>query len=148
MKRTMKNIAFLLIVAVLLSMPAYAAERDPVMPCENNVLSQYACDLLVSSGNKLQVHFSVTAIEILDKIGALQIEIQRSSDGENWTTVKTYKYADYPSLMATGTAAYSSYVTYYGEYGYYYRAKVSFYGQEGLLLYGKTRYTNTVYLSN
>lgn len=129
-------------------MPVYAAERDQIMPCESNLLMRYTSYLFVPSGNEIQIWFEISGTQTLDRIGVLQIEVQRSSDGENWTTVQTYKSSDYANMLATSTSDYDSYVTYYGEYGYYYRAKVSIYGQKGLTIYGKSIYTGIIYLSN
>lgn len=148
MRKIINSLALLLAITVLLSMPAHAAEGSEIMPCESDVLSRYTSYLVVSSGNEIWVNFRVVATQTLDKIGALRIEIQRSSDGESWTTVTTYKYADYSSMMGTDTSVYSSYVTYYGEYGYYYRAKISFYGQKGFNLYSASSYSDVVYLGS
>ena len=128
-------------------MPVYAAENDQIMPCESEILSRYTSYLNVPSGNEIRICFVVMGTQSLDEIGALKIEIQRSSDGESWTTMETYECADYANMMATASRICGSYVTYYGEYGYYYRAKVTFWGQKGGAVYAPTIYTDTIYLA-
>ena len=147
MRKAINSLALLLAITVLLTMPVYAAENDQIMPCESEVLSRYTGYLSVSSGNEIKICFVVMGTQSLDKIGALIIEIQRSSDGESWTTVETYECADYANMMATTSYTCGSYVTHYGEYGYYYRAKVTFLGQKGNIVYTPTIYTDMIYLA-
>lgn len=148
MRKTIKILALLLVITMLWSIPVYAAESDAIMPCETDMLDMSGAELYVTSGNEIQIWFTVVGAQILDKIGALQIDVQRSSDRENWTTMQTYKCTNYTNMMASGTSGCTSYVTYYGEYGYYYRAKVNILGQKGLTFYTKTIYTASIYLGN
>lgn len=147
MSKTIKNLALLLVITMLLSTPVYAAESSQVMPCDSDILSQYNSSIYVPSENNIQIEFSVMGTRILDKIGAHKIEIQRSSDGEEWTTVETFDRADYANMLGINRFSYSSSVTYYGEYGYYYRAKVTFWGQKDGAVYTPTLYTDTIYLA-
>lgn len=148
MRKTIKSLSLLLVIAVLLAMPAHAAEGDWITPRESTVMSQYCGYLYVPSGNTVQAWFELVGTRILDRIGAARIDIEQSSNCLNWTTVQTYKYADYPNMMANNKGTYESYVTYYGEYGYYYRAKITIMGQKGFEIYTKAFYTEIIYLGN
>lgn len=131
MKKIIKSLALLLAIAVFLSTPVYATDSIPAIPRASMVLSQYSSYLHVPSGNEIQVWFDVIGTRTLDEIGVSYIEIQQSPDGQNWTTVKTYSYVDYSNMVITNSRDHCSYVTYYGTYGYYYRAIVTFYGLLG-----------------
>ena len=67
----------------------------------------------------------------MDKLGMSSITVQRSSDNQNWTDVKTYTKENNPSMVTSNKAHYETYVTYVGTAGYYYRAKIWFYAKKG-----------------
>ena len=148
MRKTIKSLALLLAIAVLLAMPVHAAEGNQITPRESTVMSQYCTYLYVPSGNTIQIWFELVGTRVLDRIGVLRVEIQRSFNGVAWTTMQTYEYTDYPTMMATDKLSHDSYVTHYGTYGYYYRAKVTIFGQKGSDIYTKTVYTDTIYLGS
>ena len=60
----------------------------------------------------------------MDELGAYEIKIQESTDGENWTTVKTFTPEDEPSMVAEDTYAHTGHVSYTGTVGRYYRARL------------------------
>lgn len=146
MRKTINILAVLLAVVVLLSPSAYAAGSDQITPYESSTLRQYTTFLYVPSGNEIQIWFDVIGTRILDKIGVLRIEVQQSSDGQNWTTVEAFRCTDYDNMIATNSQTCCSYVTYYGTYGYYYRAYVTIMGQKGTEISSRFIYTDTVYL--
>lgn len=45
--------------------------------------------------------------------------------------MKTYTKESYTNLVASNTVAHSSYITYTGTSGYYYRAYILFYAKKG-----------------
>ena len=67
----------------------------------------------------------------MDKLGMSSITVQRSSDNQNWTDVKTYTKETNTNLVASNTFNHEAYVTYVGTAGYYYRAKIWFYAKKG-----------------
>lgn len=146
MRKTINILAVLLAVVILLSPSAYAAGNDQVMPYESSTLRQYTTFLYVPSGNEIQVWFDITGTRVLDEIGVTRIEVQRSSNGQNWTTVEAFRCTDYDNMTATNEISHVSYVTYYGTYGYYYRAYVTIIGQKGSVLSSRSIYTDTIYL--
>ena len=147
MRKINKTLALLLVIAMLLSTPVYAAEKDQIMPCSSNILSHYNCSLYVPSENEIQIDFSVIGTRILDQIGVLKIEIQQSTDGESWTTIETFESEDHSNMIVDNRFNHHASITYYGEYGYYYRAKVTFWGKNDGAVYAPTIYTDMIYLA-
>lgn len=129
MKHFIKLICLVLIFAICSAIPAGAEE---VAPYASNYIGSYSAYLGAETSTSFQVWFSVTALREMDKLGVDFIDIERSSDGSNWTVVKTYDSSDYSNLMKTNTAYHSGHVTYYNKQsGYQYRAYVYFHAEEG-----------------
>lgn len=73
----------------------------------------------------MPVTVDVSGRGTMDEIGATKIYIFESSDGVNFTRVKTYRSTDYPEMLeADTTTYYDSPVIYPGKVGYYYYADV------------------------
>lgn len=144
MKRFVKVIAFCLVMAMLLATPAYAEE------IENRATAYFmssTASISKVSTAKFEVYFSVCAYEIMDELGASSIKIQRSLDGENWSTMKTFSKADYYSLLiCEDTALHAATVTYSGTAGYYYRAKITLYAKKGNGIGELVRYSSELLL--
>lgn len=129
MKRFTKAICLVLILALCLAIPVGAEE---IAPYASNYFGSYRAYLSGETSTSFQVCFTVTAVREMDKLGVDYIDIERSSDGVNWTTVKTYDSSDYSNLMTTNTGYHSGYVTYSNKQsGYQYRAYIEFYAKEG-----------------
>lgn len=95
----------------------------------SSFFSAYRAYCTKTSATKLTVSFSVVGVGILEEIGASRIRVQKSSDGSNWTTVKTFNKADYSNMTDTDTGAHGSTVSCTIVSGYYYRAIVEFYAK-------------------
>ena len=84
----------------------------------------------------------------MDKVGAKEIKIQRSSDNENWTTMATYTMDDYYStLIAEDIGVHAACVTYTGSSGYYYRAYYKLYAKDETGSGTWARYSSSIYIS-
>lgn len=128
MRRCIKLMCFVLVFIMCLAIPAGAEE---IAPYASNYFGSYNAYLSGETSTSFEVWFTVTALRRMDKLGVDYINIQRSSDGSNWTTVKTYDSDDYPSLMATDTSFHSGHVNYTNKQsGYQYRAYVKFYAKD------------------
>lgn len=130
MKRFTRSICVFLVTVMVLSMPTFAAETvgsraSDYFACN----SVYLCNI---SGNSFEAWFDVTAVGGMDILGAAFIKIQRSSDGVNWVTVKTYTMEDYPDLVDYNTVVHGTGISYTCLRGYYYRAYVQLYAKKGL----------------
>ena len=129
MKRFIKIICMVLVFSMCLAVPVGAAE---IAPYASNYFMSYRTYLSGETSTSFQVCFTVTAVREMDKLGVDYIDIERSSDGVNWTTVKTYDSSDYSDLMAEDTFFHAGQVTYSNKQsGYQYRAYIEFYAKEG-----------------
>ena len=142
MKRFTQVISLVLVLSMVLVIPAYAAEGN--VRASNHFLSR-SCYLNRTSGTSFQVCFDVVAVGQMQELGASEIKVQRSADGVNWTTVKTYNKSSYSNLIAYNTGEHGSNVTFINvSPGYYYRAYVEFYAKNsaGTAIYGS--YTSSL----
>lgn len=119
MKRFFRYISILLVAVMLLTIPAVAAE-----PRASNYIMRTTVYLKLVTGTQFRVWHEIIALGIMDELGASEIKVQESSDGENWSTVKTFTPTDDPSMVAKDTLGYADYVTYTGTKGLYYRARI------------------------
>lgn len=130
MKRFVKLMCLVMVFVMCMAIPAGAEE---IAPYASNYFMSYNAYLSGETSTSFEVWFSVTALRIMDKLGVEYIDILRSSDGSNWTVVKTYDSDDYSNLMATNTASHSGHVTYTNKKpGYQYKAYVQFYAKDGV----------------
>lgn len=147
MRRIMRTVALLLLFSTLLSSVSFAT--DAASPCSSAYLQSYTTHLSVVSGTtKLQISFHVSGTKILDEIGAKQINLQRSTDGESWTTMKIFWPSDYPRMLDTNTISYGSYVEYAVSKGFYYRAYIKIWGGKDGGGDSRYVYTNVIDLKN
>lgn len=128
MKQLIKFVSLLLVLTLVFAVPVSAAENTA--PYASNFFGSRNAYLWETSSTSFQVWFNVTAVGTMSELGVDYIEIERSSDGVNWSVVKTYSSDDYSNLIAYNTATHSSYVTYANrQSGYQYRAYVELYAK-------------------
>lgn len=131
MKRFTRAVCVILIVALMAAVPVYA--DDGIAPCSSSFFMRYDTYLYAVSSTttttRFQVVFDVTGTGIMDEIGVNYIEIQRSSDGQNWTVMRTCTPANYSQMIDYDTHSHVDYISYTGTKGYYYRAYVEFYAK-------------------
>lgn len=133
-----KLVAILLIVSLVIPCYANAAVIDTAQPYASNYLDSYTAYVCAMGSGKLQIWFTVVGDTTMDEIGTLSIRLYESSDNVNWTRVKTFSHENYSSMLATDDYVHSSYVSYSGTAGKYYKAYVCIWaGKNGL---GDTRY--------
>lgn len=144
MKRFLRCTCLILAMAIVLAIPAFATETvEPRASSYFMKSSVYLCNV---SGTYFEAWFDVTGTGTMDVIGAKTIKIQQSSDGENWTTVKTFSKDSYSSLVDTSTTTHTAGVSYTGTRGYYYRAYVQLYAEKGTGNGTWDRYTSSIYI--
>lgn len=133
-----KLIAICLAFALIIPIPARAAESDEVMPLASYYLDAYSAYVYVSTSGQVQVWFEVMGADDLDEIGALRIVLYESSDNSNWDDVKTFLYESTSDMLFYDDDYISSHVSWQGTYGNYYKAYVTIWGgKDGS---GDTRY--------
>lgn len=126
MKRFYRCVCGLLAMAMLMVIPAFAAEERA-----SNYFWSSSVYLHKTSATTFEAWFDVDAVSKMDELGASEIKIQRSSDGVNWTTMKTYTKESYSNLICENTGSHAACVSYTGTAGYYYRAKITLYAKKG-----------------
>lgn len=88
----------------------------------------YSYDAYIySEGNgNISVYFEVHAVQTMDEVGTLTISLQEQAPGSStWSTVKMYRYTDYPGMLKYNVAYNYGHVDYQGKVGYTYRAFVT-----------------------
>ena len=98
-------------------------------------------------GRTMEICFDVVSNGTAQEIGVSKIELERSSNGSSWSTVKTFYPEDYPQMICYNTGIAYDCVTYTGSYGYYYRAYVTFYAKNSRGTGNAYQYSETVYLA-
>ena len=144
MKRFSRIVYMLLAVMMVLAAPAAAIENGDSRA--SNFFGSSDVYLQQTTSTQFRVWFEVTALDGMDKLGASEIKVQRSSDGVNWTTMKTYTPSSYANMMDENSGVHVSYVTYTGQTGYYYRAKISLYAENSTGVGEWIRYTSSILL--
>ena len=127
MKRFLRLVCLLVVFATLAAVPSYAQESTPYASRE---LSSYRAYCTKISSTQVVVSFQVIGTTALDEIGANTIKVQYSSDGVNWTTAKTFRKANYPSMVDHNTSMHGGELTAIVPSGKQYRAYVEFYGEK------------------
>lgn len=126
MKHITRYISCLLIVAIVLAVPVYAVENGGQR--SSHYFMSYSVYLWEATN---EAWFEVTAVGLMDELGASKIKIQRSTDQTNWTTVKTFEKEDYSQMVEEDTITAANCVPYTFTNGYYYRGVVTLYAKKG-----------------
>lgn len=130
MRRIIRIICLILVAASVINMTAFASETTDSRA--SNYFASASAYFNVVSSTKFDIWFDVTAVGTMDELGASEIVLERSTDMVNWTTVKTYKRANYSQLVNTNASfTYSASVPYTYSDGYYYCATVTLYAKKG-----------------
>ena len=141
MKRFTRCVCVLVVVVMMFSSTALAAETTE--PRASNYFMYSSVYFWNTSGNNYEIWFDVSAVGTMQELGTSKIIVQRSTDEENWTTVKTYYKADYPQMTATNTAVHYGCVPFTATSGYSYRAIVYLYARNSSG-YGSMRETTAL----
>ena len=144
MKRFTRYVCILLSVIMVLSVPAAAVENAESRA--SNFFASSDVFISMTTSTQFRVWFEVSALGVMEKVGASEIKVQKSSDGTNWTTMKTYSMDNYSNMICENTGSHTAYVTYTGQTGYYYRAKITLYAKNSSGSGEWTRYTSSVLL--
>lgn len=119
-----KIIAICLILALAVPTLASAAEPDGAMPYASHYLSAYSAYVYVTSTGEVQVWFDVMGTGDMDEIGALSVRFYESTDGTNWTWVKTLQQDTTSGMLFYNDDYVSSHVSIQGSTEKQYKANV------------------------
>ncbi len=112
----------LLCVVMLGSIPAHAVEAR----ADDRIVNSTAT-LSKKSNGDLSVYFSVRANDVMEKIGASSVAIQRSY-GNGWVTEYTFNTSNTPALLVENSDWHGMVLTYSPRYtGVEYRTVVMIY---------------------
>lgn len=140
MKRVIRGVCLLLVMAMVLSISVFAAEELRA----SSFFTRTGTYLEKVSGTTFEVWFDVTAVSPMDELGVKTIKIQRSSDKASWSTMKTYSKDNYSQMIDEDATSHADCVTYTGSVGYYYRAYVTFYAKNSNGTGEYMMYTSTI----
>mgnify|MGYP003294237059 CR=1 FL=1 len=130
MKKSVRVLCLMLTLSLLMAFPVHAESNAE--PRGSAFFSSYWTFLHKTSSTSFEVWFDVESnAAVMQEIGASMVEVYESPNGENdWTKVKTYEKADYPSMIDYNTGSHTSYVTYSNAIsGRYYTACVTYYAK-------------------
>lgn len=126
MKRFVRVVCLVIVASMLMAIPAYAEDQAQRA---SNYFSSYKAYCFESSSTELGVYFSVVSVRTMEELGASLVKVQRSSNGTDWTTIKTFNKASYSQMTDTNTAFHGTTLYCTKTSGYYYRAYVEFYAK-------------------
>lgn len=127
MKRFTQCICILLVCIMMFTTTAFAAET--VEPRASDYFTASSVYFWHTSGNNYEIWFDVTAKGTMAELGTSKIQVQRSTDEENWTTVRTYYKEDYSQMTDTNITRHADCVPFTATTGYSYRAIVTLYAE-------------------
>ena len=127
MKQFTKRICILLVCVMMFTTTAFAA--GPVEPRGSNFFVCSSVYFWNTSGRNYEIWFDVTSKGTMIELGASEIVVQRSTDEQNWTTVRTYYMEDYSQMTESNSYTYANCVPFTATSGYAYRAIVMLYAR-------------------
>lgn len=116
MKKT-KIISFILLICLSASLLCVGASAR-----SSNYLDLYGVVLTPQSEGKIAITVDVDGIRSMTQIGATTVYLYESTNGTDFTRIKTYDYEKYPIMMGSGRHFYKDIATYNGVAGRYYYA--------------------------
>ena len=126
MKTSVKRLlGVILTVSTVISLLSVAASAAVVR--SSNYLDAYRCAVSAENNGKIAVTVDVDAIVNATEIGATEIYIYESTNGEDFTCVEEYFAEDYPEMLGSGWNYYDSPIIHQGTVGKYYYAVVYVY---------------------
>lgn len=106
-----KLIALILVFALIAPCSVSAATTENFQPYASKYLSVYSAYVYVTSSGEVQVWFDVMGTGDMDEIGALSIILYESSDGTNWTRVKSFLHESTEDMLFEDDYYVSSHVS-------------------------------------
>lgn len=76
-----------------------------------------------------RIDFQVTGAASMHQLGVTEIQIKEKT-GTSWTTVRTYRYENYPDLMGHNVLRHSGSITFPGIAGRTYVAHITFFAAD------------------
>ena len=122
MKKFIRLVSLVMVAVMLLAVPVLAAEE--AVPRASRYIMSTCVYLYQNTSTEFEVWYEVVALDLMNELGAYSIRVQESTDGQNWTTVRSFYASDTPSMVREDAWCHNGYVTYNGIPGRYYRAYI------------------------
>ena len=128
MRNTIRGISIVLALCIILAVPVCVSASDNQRA--SLFFMAHRVFIYKTGDYSYAACFDVTGTGTMQEIGAKSLSVQRSTDGENWTTVRTYTSDTYPEMIAENT------ITHQGEFyrlaapGYYFRLEVELWAKD------------------
>ena len=106
-----KIVALCLAIVLIIPATVYANEADSITPYASYYLDSYNTYICDMGSGKIQIWFDVMGTGTMDEIGALSIMLYESSDGSNWTLVKTFLHDSTSDMLFEDDYYVSSHVS-------------------------------------
>lgn len=114
-KRLLIKIVAVIITFSLISPCAVSAATGEMMqPYASKYLTSYSAYVYVTTSGQVQVWFDVMGTGDMDKIGSLKIMLYESTNGTNWTWVKTFLHDSTAGMLYEDDYYVSSHVSWSG----------------------------------
>lgn len=107
---------------------ASAAEPNGAVPYASHYLDAYSAYVYVTSDGEVQVWFDVLGVGTMDELGILSVKFYESTDGTNWTWVKTLRHNTTSGMLFYNDDYVSSHVSIQGSVDKQYKAYVCVWG--------------------
>lgn len=117
-------IAVIMVLTMTIPVAASAVTPEVAQPRASNYLNSYNAYVYLPGGSEVRVYFSATGTGYMDELGALTIELWESTDGSNWSWVKSFTHDSTSGMLSYNDNYHSGYVSYNGVSGRYYKAYV------------------------
>lgn len=141
-KRICRGVALVLLFATCLSPIAFA---ETTVTRASQYLHSYCTYMSANGSGNVSVWFEVYGTGTMDDIGALTVKLQESKDGgSTFTTIKTFSYINYSTMMKHNVPGCISSVSYDGVAGRYYQATVTVYAAKGTGSDSRTIYASKI----
>lgn len=144
MKKTIRCISFIVMVAIMCAVPVAAESLDSRASL---YFSSYDSAIDRITNTEFEVWYDVVAVDTMDELGVSCIEIQRSRNGSSWITVETFYPEDHPQMIYENEYFVYDCVSYTGTPGFFYRAYVTFYAKKGTGTGCLYDYAESIYIS-
>ena len=140
MKKLLSRITVFVFSMIMLIGNVFAAEQSSLY------LSAYCAWLTPEAGGVIDVTIDVQAVDYMDEVGALRVEIWESADGgDSWDNVRTYYSANHSEMLVEDDYLYyDTPISYDGTPGYKYYAIVEVYAGDSTGWDSKEYQTYTV----
>lgn len=116
------------ILGVLLSLAfsCHSAVAESTLPQASEYIAAASASLKPAGYGFVRADFQITGTFVMRQLGAAEIQIEEQT-GNSWTTVRTYRYENYPSLVGNNVLRHTGGITFPVVAGRTYRARIIFY---------------------